>query len=105
MCRVISSTPLRKYPTFFREAGLSASEFVAISTEAVKQGVFGDKGVDAIKEATIRLREMSTSTSEALAGIGLFLARDTASNGRWFDDSFRCNTEGKRKTQRATRDK
>lgn len=62
---------VKEYPTFFREAGLSASEFVAISTEAVKQGVFGDKGVDAIKEATIRLREMSTSTSEALEGIGL----------------------------------
>lgn len=62
---------VKEYPTFFREAGLSASEFVAISTEAVKQGVFGDKGVDAIKEATIRLREMTTSTSEALAGIGL----------------------------------
>lgn len=62
---------VKEYPTFFREAGLSASEFVAISTEAVKQGVFSDKGVDAIKEATIRLREMTTSTSEALAGIGL----------------------------------
>ena len=62
---------VKEYPAFFREAGLSASEFVAISTEAVKQGVFSDKGVDAIKEATIRLREMTTSTSEALAGIGL----------------------------------
>lgn len=62
---------VKEYPTFFREAGLSASEFVAISTEAVKQGVFSDKGVDAIKEATIRLREMTTATDEALAGIGL----------------------------------
>lgn len=62
---------VKEYPVFFREAGLSASEFVAISTEAVKQGVFSDKGVDAIKEATIRLREMSKSTDEALAGIGL----------------------------------
>ena len=62
---------VKEYPAFFREAGLSASEFVAISTEAVKQGVFSDKGVDAIKEATIRLREMSKSTDEALAGIGL----------------------------------
>lgn len=62
---------VKEYPTFFKEAGLSASEFVAISTEAAKSGVFGDKGVDAIKEATIRLREMTTSTSEALAGIGL----------------------------------
>lgn len=62
---------VKEYPAFFREAGLSASEFVAISTEAVKQGVFSDKGVDAIKEATIRLREMTTSTNEALEGIGL----------------------------------
>lgn len=62
---------VKEYPAFFREAGLSAREFVAISTEAVKQGVFSDKGVDAIKEATIRLREMSKSTDEALAGIGL----------------------------------
>lgn len=62
---------VKEYPAFFREAGLSASEFVAISTEAVKQGVFSDKGVDAIKEATIRIREMSKSTDEALAGIGL----------------------------------
>lgn len=62
---------VKEYPAFFREAGLSASEFVAISTEATKSGVFGDKGVDAIKEATIRMREMTTATDEALAGIGL----------------------------------
>lgn len=62
---------VKEYPAFFKEAGLSASEFVAISTEAVKQGVYSDKGVDAIKEATLRLREMTTATDEALAGIGL----------------------------------
>lgn len=62
---------VKEYPAFFREAGLSASEFVAISTEASKSGVYSDKGVDAIKEATIRLREMTTATDEALAGIGL----------------------------------
>lgn len=62
---------IREYPAFFREAGLSAEAFVAISTEAAKSGVYSDKGVDAIKEATIRLREMTTATDEALAGIGL----------------------------------
>lgn len=62
---------VKEYPAFFREAGLSASEFVAISTEAVKQGVYSDKGVDAIKEATIRMREMTKATDEALTGIGL----------------------------------
>lgn len=62
---------LREYPTFFREAGVTASEFVAISTQATTQGVFSDKGVDAIKEATIRLREMTTATRDALEGIGI----------------------------------
>ena len=33
---------VKEYPAFFKEAGLSASEFVAISTEAVKQGVFSE---------------------------------------------------------------
>lgn len=62
---------ISEYSTFFREAGLSASEFVAISAETAKMGIYSDKGVDAIKEATIRLREMTTATEEALAGIGL----------------------------------
>ena len=62
---------LREYPAFFKEAGISAEEFVAITAEATKQGIYSDKGVDAIKEATIRLREMTTATSDALKGIGI----------------------------------
>lgn len=62
---------LREYPAYFKEAGLSASEFVAITTEATKQGIYSDKGVDVIKEANLRIREMTTATSDALKGIGI----------------------------------
>lgn len=62
---------LREYPVYFREAGLTAEQFVAITTNATKQGIFSDKGVDAIKEANLRIREMTTATAEALDGIGI----------------------------------
>lgn len=62
---------LREYPRYFEEAGLSAEEFVAITTQSAKEGVFSDKGVDAIKEANLRLREMTDATEQALEGIGI----------------------------------
>lgn len=62
---------LREYPRYFSEAGLSAEAFVAITTNAARQGVFSDKGVDAIKEANIRLRELTPATQAALEGIGM----------------------------------
>lgn len=62
---------VREYPAYFKEAGISAEAFVAITTQATKQGVFSDKGVDTIKEANLRLREMTTSTASALDGIGI----------------------------------
>lgn len=62
---------LKEYPAFFREAGISAEGFVAIATQTAQQGIYSDKGVDTIKEATIRLREMTDTTKEALDGIGL----------------------------------
>lgn len=62
---------MREYPAYFKEAGLSAEEFVAVTTQASKSGVVGDKAVDAIKEANIRIREMSSGTADALDSIGL----------------------------------
>lgn len=62
---------VREYPRYFKEAGLSAEDFIAISTNAAKQGVFSDKGVDAIKEGNLRIREMTTATAAALEGIGI----------------------------------
>lgn len=66
---------LREYPRYFKEAGLSAEQFVAIATNAAKQGIYSDKGVDAIKEGNLRIREMTTATAAALEGIGISAER------------------------------
>lgn len=62
---------LKEYPRYFKEAGLNAEALVAISTQATKEGIFSDKGIDTIKEGNIRLREMTTATAAALDGIGI----------------------------------
>ncbi len=62
---------VKEYPRYFKEAGLSAEDFIAITTNAATQGVFSDKGVDAIKEGNLRIREMTTATADALNGIGI----------------------------------
>lgn len=62
---------LKEYPRYFKEAGLSAEDFVAITTNAAQQGIFSDKGVDVIKEGNLRIREMTTATADALNNIGI----------------------------------
>jgi len=62
---------LREYPTFFKEAGLSADAFFNIANKQATQGIFSDKGLDAVKEATIRLRELPQATRDAITAIGL----------------------------------
>lgn len=62
---------VKEYPAYFKEAGLSASQFISITAQSSKMGIVSDKAVDTIKEANIRLREMSTATTEALDGIGI----------------------------------
>lgn len=62
---------LKEYPTYFKEAGLTAEQFMAIITNGANMGVFNDKAADTIKEGNLRLREMTKATAEALDGIGL----------------------------------
>lgn len=62
---------LKEYPAYFKEAGLTASEFIAITTQANKSGVYSDKGIDVIKEGNIRIREMTAATAKALDGLGI----------------------------------
>lgn len=62
---------LKEYPAYFKEAGISASQFIAIIAETSKQGIYSDKGLDAIKEGNLRIREMTKSTAEALDKIGI----------------------------------
>lgn len=66
---------LREYPAYFREAGISADQFVSIVANATQQGIFSDKGIDAIKEANTRIREMTTATATAFEGIGMSSAK------------------------------
>lgn len=66
---------LKEYPAYFKEAGITADQFIAIIAQTTKSGIFSDKGVDAIKEANLRLREMTTATAEALEGIGISSAK------------------------------
>lgn len=62
---------LKEYPALLSEVGLNADQTFAIIDATVKDGVFSDKGIDAIKEAGLRLREFTPATEEALKGIGL----------------------------------
>jgi len=62
---------LREYPAQLNAVGLSASETAAIIAQNVKSGIYSDKGVDTIKEAGLRLREMTPAAKEALTAIGL----------------------------------
>ena len=62
---------LREYSPFFREAGVSAQGMLSILQTSITDGVYSDKGLDAIKEATLRIREMTPATRAALDGIGL----------------------------------
>lgn len=62
---------LKEYPAFFREAELPASALFRVINESANQGIYSDKGVDTIKEATLRIRENATATQAALKGIGI----------------------------------
>jgi hypothetical protein len=62
---------LKEYPTQLAEVGLNADQSIKMMEQQVEQGVFSDKGIDAIKEANLRLREMPKATREALDAIGL----------------------------------
>lgn len=62
---------MQEYPALLEEVGLNAQQMNSVITQQVKSGVFSDKGIDAIKEANIRIREMPKATKEALDSIGL----------------------------------
>lgn len=59
---------LREYPTQFREAGFSLDQFIALSIQASQEGIYSDKGLDAVKEFGLRIREQTTATKDALIG-------------------------------------
>ncbi len=62
---------LKEYPAQLKAVGLQADESIALITQQVQEGIFSDKGIDAIKEAGIRLREMTPATKDALELINI----------------------------------
>ncbi len=62
---------LREYPGQFASAGASADDFFKIATQQINEGVYSDKGVDAVKEFSLRIRELTPATNDALTAIGL----------------------------------
>lgn len=57
---------LKEYPRLFDQMGFSAEEFLTIQAKAGQEGVFSDKGVDAVKEFGIRIREQTVATRTSL---------------------------------------
>lgn len=59
---------LREYPAQFAAAGGSAASFVDILIKAQNEGIYSDKGIDAVKEFGLRIREQTKATTTALEG-------------------------------------
>lgn len=62
---------VREYPRLFQEAGLNADQFFKVANRQATEGIFSDKGADAVKEAALSLRELTPATLQALEGIGI----------------------------------
>ena len=66
---------LREYPAFFAEAfgpgQAAANAFFEVIQRGNEQGIFNDKAIDAVKEVSLRLRELPQTTRDALNAIGL----------------------------------
>lgn len=62
---------IREYPRLFQEAGLNADQFFKVANRQATEGIFSDKGADAVKEAALSLRELTPATLLALKGIGI----------------------------------
>ena len=61
---------LKQYGPVLKDAGVSASQLVSM-IQQTRSGIFSQQGLEAIKQAAARIREMSTGTRQALQGIGI----------------------------------
>ncbi len=61
----------QEYGNVIKEAGGNSEDLIKIQQRAEQQGVFGDKGIDVVKEFGLRIRELPQSTADALNAIGL----------------------------------
>lgn len=61
---------VQQFTPAFHDAGIAADEMVAIFAQT-RSGIFSDQGLEAIKQGSARIREMSSTTRQALQGIGI----------------------------------
>ena len=61
---------LKQYAPTFHDAGIAADQMMAIISQT-RSGIFSDQGLEAIKQGSARIREMSDTTKKALQGIGI----------------------------------
>lgn len=57
---------LREYSSQVRAAGIDGNEFLEILIRSEREGIFSDKGIDAVKEFGLRIREQTDATKTAL---------------------------------------
>jgi len=57
---------LKEYSVQFRDAGLSAEDFLRVSIASANEGIFSDKGLDAVKEFGLRINEQTKASRTAL---------------------------------------
>ena len=61
---------VKQYPVQFKNAGFSAEEFIKISAQEVKSGIYGDKLLDSIKESDLAIKEFTNTQRDALKVLG-----------------------------------
>jgi hypothetical protein len=57
---------LREYSTQAEAAGLNTAELVSILNQSATAGIYSDKGIDAVKEFGLRIREQTKPVQDAL---------------------------------------
>lgn len=88
---------LKEYPALLKEAGLSAEQSIQLIIETQKNGIYNDKGVDAIKEGFLSVREGTKATQDAIKGLGIdvdqFYKDIESGNISYFDALKRISKE------------
>lgn len=59
---------IREYSSQVQQAGIDGETFLNILIRSTQEGIFSDKGIDAVKEFGLRIREQTTATKDALEG-------------------------------------
>ena len=62
---------LKEYPAVLSDTGFSAEELMAKMAWGAQNGIFSDKLLDSLKEASLSIKEMDQAQVDALKGIGI----------------------------------